>query len=836
MWWNDQVNKRVFKNISLASFMKVAFLLTLIFLFQSTFGFSNVAAKEKNEHIHHQGFRFRPGVQSGSDHVMNTLLQIIADGNQKLRVFTQYDFTCNISVEVFAADNNTGKLNLNLNNVRVKGETTYRYFDLEQWLTPSLLDISIKIKNEGNSVLRELKFTGLNWQDENFSEKDLKFNMNGFPPLSELELEISSVNFRYPDDFFYDVVSLQKALMEYYDAEGQINKVNSIIYELDQISPETVILDEFRLCDAEGTIGRLRYAAFQDFSMITDSDPESHIESISQLWTDLKKLRKEFNFVISHIDSLLYEEGIIFLEKEERGKARNAFERAVSYNNLFIPAQLSLAAMELEDGMPDMALKRLAKFMGQVHPPTYWINDITSFSQKLFEKEIERAGKLAADDRFLDALRILDELDGFCHKINVWECPAELQRSLIDVHYGMYRSYLRVAGRAYESGNFPFAVTYIESARQYQQENSKHISSDRESIRLLQDIADAYFISAERAMLYYDYAMVVRILNEVKELCNKYTFLMCRPEIENQLAEAEAKKADAAIFKAEYIVTEPEIIVPGSGEKQALSIVKDDLSLGHLKAWAGETEEARAILNHVIEYAIRYDLRSDTIINMRIISLTEMIHQKECELGEREIEKLFQSIRDRLKDDHYRRAYDDYQQVRNLIANHKNCNWSYSDAMTKFNYIPTLAQYQKLIQESQAAYFRGGREGFDDFFDIYSRASDFFGKNNLKDYSAEHEPLVDFVAASSNIFLMKAAVNFFAHRNEHESAFLTLQLLRNNRLDAREVRALQELAGKRAAISISAQNPGTQPSGYVRDLTANDSWYRFYIRSFISNW
>jgi len=83
---------------------------------------------------------------------------------------------------------------------------------------------------------------------------------------------------------------------------------------------------------------------------------------------------------------------------------------------------------------------------------------------------------------------------------------------------------------------------------------------------------------------------------------------------------------------------------------------------------------------------------------------------------------------------------------------------------------------------------------------------------------------------------MKAAVNFFAHRNEHESAFLTLQLLRNNRLDAREVRALQELAGKRAAISISAQNPGTKPSGYVRDLTANDSWYRFYIRSFISNW
>ena len=822
--------------MSSASFMKAAFLLTLIFLFQSTSVFSNLPAKEKNKYIHHQEFRFRPGVQSGSDHVMNTLLQIIADGNQKLRVFTQYDFTCNITVEVFAADNNTGKLNLNLNDVRVKGETTYRHFDLEQWLTPSLLDISIKIKNDGNSVLRELKFAGLKWQDENFPDKNLTFNLNGFPPISELEFKISSVNFRYPDEFFYDVISLQKALLAYYDAEGQINKVNSVIHELDQLSPETVILDEFRLCDAEGTIGRLRYAAFQNFSMITDRDPEGHIESISQLWADLKKLRKEFNFVISHIDSLLHEQGITFLEKEERGKARASFERALSYNNLYIPAQLSLAVMDFEAGQSSLAMNRLAAFMGQVHPPAFWINDITSFSQILFENEIERAGKLAADDRFLDALRILDELDGFCHKINVWECPAELQRSLIDVHYGMYRSYLRVAGRAYESGNFPFAVTYIESARQYQKENSQYISSESESTSLLQDVADAYFFSADRAMLYHDYAMALKMLKEARDLCQNYPELACRADIDNRLAEAEAKKADATIFRAEYVLTEPMVILPGSSKKQAVEIVKDDLSLGHLKAWAGETEEARAILNHVIEYAIRYDLRTDTLINMRIISLTEMIHQKECELGEREIEKLLQLIPERLMDAHYIRTSQDYQQVKNLIAIHENCEWSYTNELAALSYIPLLAQYQELLQETQGAYFMGSREGFNDFFLAYSSTTTFFHENDLMNYGAEHEPLVEFVTGSSNISLMKAAVDYFAQGNEHENAFLTLQALKDNRLDAREVRTLQELAGKRAALSVSTQDPGMQPSGYVKELTANDSWYRFYVRSFIRNW
>jgi len=812
------------------------FLLQVIFLFQSISVFSNLPAKENNKHIHNQEFSFRPGVQSGSDHVVNTLLQIIADGNQKLRVFTRYDFSCSLAVEAYSAGNNAGKLHLKVYDPLVKGETTYRHFDFEQWLIPSLLDLTIKIKNGENSILRELKFAGLKWQDENYLDSVLRFTFNGNPVFSELKFDLSSVKFRYPDEFIHDVILLQKALNSYYDAEDQINTVYSVINVLDDISPETIILDEFRLCDAEAGTGRLRYAAFQDFPMITDTDPLGHVESIFNLRTELKKLRKEFNYVISHIDSLLYEQGRAYLEEGEEGKARAAFERAISYNNLYIPAQLSLAAMDMAAGQPSRALNRIAAFMGQVNPPSYWMNDIAAFSQKLFENEISRAGKLADDDRFLDALHILEELNRFCLSIDVWQCPANLQQSLIDVHYGMYRSYLRVAGRAYESGNFSFAVTYIESARQYQQENSRYISSYRESISLLQDVADAYFFSADRALLYYDYATAVKMLEEAKDLCSNYPELICRSDIDNRLAEAETKKAEAAIFRAEFVLTEPMVIIPGSGIRQATEIVKDDLSLGHLKAWAGETEEARAILNHVIEYAIRYDLRLDSLINMRIISLTEMIHQKECELAEREAGKLLQLIPDRLNNAQYIRANQDYQQVKSLIAKHKNCEWSFTGVIAGLYHIPTLAQYQEFLQESQGAYFRGGREGFEEFFHSYSHTEDFFRKNNLKDYGAQHEPLVDFVAGSSNVSLMKAAVDFFALKNDHKGAFLALQALKDNRLDAREVRTLQELAGKKAAISLSAQNPEMQPSGYVRDLTSNDSWFRFYVRSFISNW
>ncbi|MBW6478144.1 MAG: hypothetical protein K0B37_01870 [Bacteroidales bacterium] len=815
---------------------KISLLFILIFLFQSLFVFGNIPAKQNNGYIHHQEFRFRPGVQSGSDHIMNTLLQILADGSQKLRVFTRYEFSCRISVELLSQNNNTGQLLLRIHEPLVTGETQYRHFDLHNRLIPSLLDINIKIKNGNNSILKELKFKDLNWQDENFTDSILTFKVNGLPPVSELLWEISSVSFKYPDDLIHDVVSLQNALHTYYEAEELIRQVYSVISDLDSIKPETVILDEFRLCDAEAKVGRLIYAAFRDSPMIMEKDPLDHIEHIKHLRDEIAKLRKEFNFVISHIDNVLYEQGRAFLKKGEKEKARSAFERALSFNNLFIPAQLSLAEMDMEAGRPSLSLNRLAAFMGDVHPPVIWMDETDSFSQKLFEVEISRAGELAADERFLDALRILEELDGFCNRIKVWQCPAQLQQSLIDVHYGMYRSYLRVAGRAYESGNFSFAVTYVENARQYQKDNNRFISSDRESMRLLQDVADAYFFSADRAMLYYDYVTAVKMLQDARDLCSNYPELICRPDLDNQLATAETKKAEAAIFTAEYVLTEPMVIVPGSGRKQAMEIVKEDLSLGHLKAWAGETGEARAILNHVIEYAIRYDLRADTLINRRIISLTEMIHQKECELEKRDIERILQLIPDHLRVAHYTRANQEYQHLKNLALQYENCQWTFADAIDEFKHIPTLAQYQEFLQEAQGAYFRGAREGFDEFFSTYSQAANFFNKNNLEDYGAEHEPLVDFVSGSSNISLMKAAVSFFSGRNEHDNAFITLKALQDNRLDAREVRALQELSGKRAAMYLSAQNPNVQAAVYVRELTGNDSWYRFYVRSFINNW
>ncbi|MFN2395132.1 MAG: hypothetical protein ABR597_05530 [Bacteroidales bacterium] len=817
--------------------MKKAFILFFLLFFSHNLLIARDSDEMQTEYDFRQEYHFRPGVQTGSNQVINKLLQIIADGNNKLRVFVHYTFQGSLDVRVKLPDSQTAGIAVNITNQSLSGEYTYRHFDISHWLIPSLLDVKVHITDGSGNILQDIHLTGIKWNDQENSDTLLTYDLNGFSPVEDMHIHITSVDFYYPSEYFEEATFLRNALSSYYEAPNQIEKARTLIDGLSIDKPEQLIIDEFRLCDAEIIAGKLRFESFHDIINYEGKDPLNVLDSLEVLHHELLALRPDFNFAISHIDSILYDRGIQLLKNGETENARANFERAVSYNRWYIPAQLALAIIELySDSAPD-ALNRMTDLMGKVSPPVRWHEDIQLFALELFTLELKRAEKLALDDRFLDALKILNRLDEFCKATeNTWDCPNELFISMGNAHYGMYRSFLRVAERAYVSGNFSFAVTYIENAREYQQQNQVFIEDDQESMLLMQQVSEAYQLRAEEALSYYDFDDALKKYEALRDLCSAYPSLDCPDDLEARISETKEKKEQALLFTAEFDITEPGVIAPETNLEMIRENVKEQLSLGHLKAWAGEISEAGEILNRVAGYAMRYDLRKDTIINLRIISLSEMIRRKECELQEREIKKLAELIPEKVEAGHYNAAFDDYTQLKNMIKSEKDCEWTIAENLVeKFSYTSLLSDYEQQLHIAQGAYFRGAQEGFIEFLELYSRADDFFIENNLSQYNLDHQLLSDFISQSSNISFMKAGVKFFAGSNQHENALELLKLIKLNRLDAREVKELQEYAGKLAAIDFSIQSTEGQPSKYVREITENDSWFRFYVKSFLNN-
>jgi hypothetical protein len=818
-------------NTSLFLNLYIGFFLTILF---SVYGFSQKSGHL--EQLHRQEFRFNPSARAGSASAVNDLLQILAEGSGRLRVFTGYDLSCKLMVNYDFAAQDRSAIYLSVTDITLTGDVFYKAFSISSYLLPPFLDLVFVTRMSDGSVLNELKLENIQWQTNPLNNLIFSSSLNNGRSARLVSLELKRVDFHYGDSYHLPVDSLQSALTNYYKADEKINQITQMAEGLANTDFDTVILDEFHLCEAELMAGGLHLADLNELLSLNMADPLNVVARLDSLNSHLAQIRDHFNFTISHIDSLLYQEGQELLIVERRLQARECFERALVYNPLHMPSHIALGKMDIQDKNPRKAIERFHNRWATINPPLNYRDQTVEFLDFLCESETERANAAMQDGRFLDALNILVAIERLCSLIQMWDCPEALFHSISSAHYGMYQSYLSVARRAYTSVNYSFAVSYVENALDYRNQNVNYISSNTEAMGLLQQILKGYYKLADEAFQRNDFREAANSMNAAVVLCEKYQSLHCRPDAIQLAQKAEEMKLSAHRMTVPVMVYEPAIQMPELTLDEAKSTVLQLLSQGHLKAWADEIVEAREFLNQLMPYAIRYNLREDEVINARIISLTQMIAAKECELVERDLMVVITAISNYSRRGYYLEAQTNYAMALNMLSAHTTCLNKHTDTLNLFSFIETAAAYQQLMHEAQDAYFRAGQRGFDLFFEKHDAAGVFYANNLLQDHGIRHEALFDFVANSSNTSLMKAATGKLAGDGQHDEVFELLLLLKQQGFDQRQIKDILEYSGRMAAIHLRQSNPDLRPATYIREKTNNDSWFNHYTRSFLKNW
>lgn len=794
------------------------------------------AQKEPSIPVNHsQEFKFSPSARHGSAHITNEFLQLLAEGNYKLRVFTSYQLDAELILNT-QKHNDSYRVSVQVHNPVVSGDTGYRDFVLEEHLIPALLDVHFRLKDSLNQTLDQLILKNILWQNSQDTDSAFILPLQQSHQSLDTYLELKKVVFHYPSHDMTRVQQLSGALSFYYGIEDRLNKAWKLLDGLTTERAEDIILQQFRLCETEIIVGHLTTSPHSTRPFLIQNDPLELFPHVHELQNTTQKLRMEFNEAIAQLDQRLYEAGVNLLEQGDSIGAKELLNRAQAHNSLHVPAHIQLARLEVASGAIQQALDRFEKLMGEVAIPGMWRETASQFMAELFALQIDNATRIMDDGRFLDALHMLSKLESFCLNIEQWDCPSLLQEKIKQVHYGMYQSFLSVARRAYTSANYSFALTYIESAREYQQNNRPYLPDDREAMRLMQDVVNGYFNLAEAAFALNDFATADRHLDAGIKLCEQYPQLVCRESITGFAQQVKQKKETADKMTIAYVVTDPRVEPQAMGFDTARKKAADILSRGHLKAWAGEPGQARELLTQTIELALRYDLRKDSIIDQRIISLTQMIKEKECELAHRKLSQQIGSVSRNLQNGFYLEAWQAYQSALEMEKRNTKCSWSFEDTLQSLHFVEHVAIYQEQINKAQRAYFHAGDLGFSRFFEQFMNAQSYHQKYQLDSYGIRHEGLHEFVKKSSNISLMKAAVEHFSDTAEPSKALEMLMLLKENRMDARQVRSLQEYAGKQAATHIFRQKPEIRPGRYAREITGNDAWFRSYVRSFERNW
>ncbi len=784
---------------------------------------------------HTQQFVFDANARQGSSLIVNDLLQMIADGTGKLRVFTQFSFSSRVEVS-FAMGGNNLLVYPKVHDIIFTGDTRYRYFSIQKYLTPSLIDLVVRINSSDGRLISEIPVKNFAWENSTGAPAISIVLPNNGRGRENYSVSVAGVNFGYDEEFLTSIKNLNQTFAAYYRAPGQIEKAFGLVDGLDPENFERAILDEFRLCEAEALAGELNAQPFISLISPDGPDPENVITRLSILNDHLGELRKGFNHTLVFIDSLYYQHGLRLLQLRDTLKARESFSRAIVYNPLHIPAHISLATIDLYSGKPADVMERMASLLGPAAIPGKWSPKLYNFISEMFHYESNRAADAMADGRFFDALRILSRVEALCRDAARWDCPQELFDKTRDVHYGMFRSYLSVARRAYVSGNFSFAVQYINSALDYRDANKTYITNDREAMELLQMVVDGYYVAAEKAWERNDFSAASSQLETALELCRKHPVLQCSGDADALAQRARQRSREAERITVPVVISEPQVIQSPMTRPEAIALVRDLLSKGHLKAWAGETAESRQFLNQLLPVAIRFDLRRDDEINARIVSLSSQIAEKECESKLQDLNITLNVVNDYFTRAFYADARRSLNMARDIQQSANQCSWNLADSLLKYDYVYKAADYQTLIFEAQNTYFRAGQRGFENFLSQYDAATRFYTQQSLSSFGVKHESLFEFTASSANSGLMRAVITWYSDRGEPELAVHLLKLLKEQGFGPRELKNLMEYAGSRAALTVSKRQTGLRPQVWLTENTHDDKWFREFNKSFIKSW
>jgi hypothetical protein len=459
--------------------------------------------------------------------LVNHFLLKIAEGNNKLRVYTSYTFEGSLVANFRSDTEDDCSLDLQYQAYSFSGDVNYRAFSLEKMLLPDRASFMLTISSPGGGVISEKHFFDVSIPKEgtlslSVCQKEWSVSDRFIWSLTGLEFYYSEAIFDRFDGWF-------SSLENYYEANKMLQTIPGLLEGLDYDDPEKVILNEFRLCEAEVVLSDVRYALFHRWLNLENGDPEGFIPKYNALvsWSD--SLRTGFNQHMSRIDDLLYEKAVMVREMDDHVRAQDLLRQALVYNPVHVPSHLMLIRYELINHDLGGALSRLTDVMSHMFPSVEWKAEAEHTAREVLNASFDEVSELISDGRFLDALAALDQVAYYCSETEgLHECPGALLELQRISHKGMFRSFMLVAERAYRNDNLSFSLLYLANAIDYQREHAEYVPDRRDAEDLLLRLVNRHRALADSMQADGDAAAASIHLFTAREICETYTFINCR--------------------------------------------------------------------------------------------------------------------------------------------------------------------------------------------------------------------------------------------------------------------------------------------------------------------
>ncbi|MBN1338424.1 MAG: hypothetical protein JXA03_03825 [Bacteroidales bacterium] len=442
--------------------------------------------------------------------INNNILEELARITLKDPFSVELGYTFNVVHNIDLSDLNNYVAGFSIRDLSCYGDISYKDFDLSPWLLPCFASFRAKIIWKENLEIASYDFRDVPLDESGCFNASFVFtDLNGGKNYTA---EIDHVQMTFEPAVAENLICAIHNINGFYAANAilkeMLNEMDSFFKNSRFKKPGTFI------------------AAF-DMERILEHIEDQHFlyklsipERLEETFTgNLSAARYKLNSIMLHLPDFLKthsRQPLIFSEPVADlyiRRVNSYFEHAqnIEYDSRDFFYRCGMM------GYRCVFLKKISKQL-LAERPFQKRNLTASFFNNVFKGYLTKAQYYIENQNFKTASDLLKNATGLYDLSGKQGYPVALNTMRSRSDYGIYNSYLTIAERAIQAGNYNMAETYVRRADEFQKSNAITIISGEEVKRSYENLIDLFIQKAEVFMQNEKYGDALFCFNKTEEL------------------------------------------------------------------------------------------------------------------------------------------------------------------------------------------------------------------------------------------------------------------------------------------------------------------------------
>ncbi len=413
-------------------------------------------------------FSFQPYESENS--LPNYFITNMAEAQSRMRSYYHYKISTKAKLKLIKKPNNNYQLLINVDSLICDGDFFYKGFYFKKLIIPNSIYFSYGIiEANSQSVITKnipLTYTQANYiLDSTFNDSTAKASFN---------IVKEKLTFSFSQEQKDSFESALGNINKYYEEGEKLKEINIELNALDINDIDRIMLQNIDIKYIRKKVHKLQMPNFASALSLSETDPAGYYLLYTKITKRTEAIYKLYRNTTSKMDSVYYHSGVQFLADSNELRAVQYFHKSLSVDSNFIPSIYQLALIDFQNNRFLLAEEKLNKLL-LLSQNTNHINQLANAT---YVGMLLRGIEWNNEENYSEGLNILVEAKNFCDNNNaVIICDSKQDSSIKVAQYGMYMSYLSIAGASIQRGRLDMTEDYLNTAYYYQKNNSEAITN-----------------------------------------------------------------------------------------------------------------------------------------------------------------------------------------------------------------------------------------------------------------------------------------------------------------------------------------------------------------------